>query len=87
MKWVVVAIYDAKAESYGLPHTVRTTEMAVRNFEAAVRHEGSDFNRFPDDYSVHQVGVFDDETGGIDPVMPQCLMTGTVLRTRAQKEN
>lgn len=88
MKHIIVAIFDSKAESYGLPHVVRTAEMGMRNFEAAVRHEGSDFNRFPDDYTLHHLGTFDDETGEITPVQGiTCLVTGTALRIRIAKEN
>lgn len=67
MKHLVCSIYDTKAACFNTPFFTRNEAMAVRSFEAEVRREGSDFNRFPGDFSLFTLGEYDDENGSFIP--------------------
>lgn len=57
------ATYDAKAETYHLPFYARNSAVAIRSFEEAANQEGHDFMRFAADYTLFELGTFDDESG------------------------
>ena len=39
--------------------------MAIRSFSDAVQDQDSAFNKHPEDYSLWEIGEFDDQTGEI----------------------
>ncbi|AXH76264.1 MAG: nonstructural protein [Microviridae sp.] len=56
------SVYDSKARAYGNPFTSPRQEMAVRDFTAAVRDTSTQLNKFPEDFTLVEIGEFDDET-------------------------
>jgi hypothetical protein len=65
----VFSIYDSKSEMFSQPFFSPTPGAAMRAFSSEVNKEGSDFNRFPDDYTLHHLGTFDDALGFLVPLM------------------
>lgn len=66
---VIVSLFDKKSRVYKNPFFVANTEVAVRSLGGAVNaKEPSDLTQFPEDFSLHQIGTFDDETGVITPI-------------------
>jgi len=65
-KLQMFCIYDCKMELYLSPFTAINAAVAARQFETAVVTEGHDFNNHPDDYSLWQIGLFDQQTAGVE---------------------
>lgn len=66
MKSIIIplfCVYDEKAEMYLPPFTAMNRAVAHRIFESAVMQEGHDFNRHADDYSLWEIGKFDQDKG------------------------
>lgn len=57
------SIYDSKAVSFLPPWNESTAGTALRKFKDAVVREGTDFNKWPEDYTLFEIGEFDDQTG------------------------
>lgn len=57
------SIKDAKAEGWLLPIVAPTIGVAMRLFQKACNKQGSDFNLYPQDYDLYEVGTWDDDKG------------------------
>lgn len=58
----IFTIYDSKAQAYLQPFFSLNAETAQREFTKAVNGEGN-FSQFAEDYSLHLLGLFDQEEG------------------------
>lgn len=65
MKQKVCAVFDSAMEAFLRPFFVPTTNMAVRSFTDEVNRaaEENAMNKHPEDYTLHCLGDFDEETG------------------------
>lgn len=70
MRKSILAVFDAKAQAFTTPFFHSTPESAQREFQEAVNDPKTDFNRWPEDYTLMHVGDYDHETGVITPVDP-----------------
>lgn len=70
MKVLLMAVYDTKSKMHTQPVPCRTIEEGIRSFKATVLTEKHDFNTFAEDYSLWQIGTFDQESGHIEPMRP-----------------
>jgi len=61
----IFAIYDAKAEAYSAPIFLHTTGLAIRSFIDAASDQSTNFCKYPADYTLFEIGTFDDSTGMI----------------------
>ena len=61
----IYSIHDNKAEAYLPPFFLHNKNMAIRSFADCCQDEGHAFNRHPEDYSLWEIGEFDDQTGEI----------------------
>lgn len=68
----IFSVYDSKAEAFINPTFFPTTAMAVRMFEAAANNPEHDFHRFGGDYTLFELGEWEEKTGEI-------LMYGTTI--------
>jgi hypothetical protein len=68
MKMCIVSILDSAAGAYGRPAFVASEGVAIRQFQDEVNRSADDnqLYRHPDDFQLFYLGVFDDNTGGID---------------------
>lgn len=57
------AIYDSKLQGYMKPFSAPKTGQAVRSFIDVVNDPKSEFHGHPEDYTLFEIGEFDDETG------------------------
>ncbi len=65
MKHKIFTIYDECAKAFLPPFVLHQTAMAVRAFSDAVNDPGSQFGKHPKDYTLFDIGVFDDLKGSI----------------------
>lgn len=85
MELIMVAVYDSKARAYLAPLCVRQAAVAVRWFQQELTNPATDFARFPGDYTLMELGMFEDETGiTIAHNAPTQIVTGLVLKAAAE---
>lgn len=61
----IFTVHDSKAQAYLPPFYMRTKGEAIRAFETTVKDTNSQFNKYPHDYTLVELGEFDDNTGSI----------------------
>lgn len=64
----VFSVYDSKAEAHLNPFPMKTTGEALRAFESACKNPDSQFNKFPSDYTLKEIAVWDEITGSISSI-------------------
>jgi len=60
------SVYDLKAGAFAPPFFVVNDQVAVRVFAAAQTDPSHPMSRFPEDFQLHRIGEFDDETGNFE---------------------
>lgn len=75
MKFSVFSIYDRAAQAYGRPFVAPHVGIAMREFEDVVNNDKSDLFRHPDDYSLFEIGIFDDSSAELEASKPKQLAT------------
>lgn len=60
MKHKIFAIYDEKAAAFFPPFFLPEEGMAIRTFTDAIAQEGHPFNAHPADYTLFNIGAYDD---------------------------
>jgi len=63
MKRVVCAVFDTATQLFGQPIFVPHRGQALRSFGDEVNNKQSAIGAHPDDYVLHELATFDDETG------------------------
>ena len=66
MKVKIFTVYDSKAEAYMPPFFMQSTGQAMRTFEDTVRDENHAFAKHPEDYTIFELGTFDDANASIE---------------------
>lgn len=61
----IYAVYDSVAGSYGLPFFCENDGVALRSFSALSLDPSSYVSKFPKDYLLFCLGVYDDDSGKI----------------------
>lgn len=56
------SVFDSKLNAYLPEFLARTTALAIRQFSAAANKEGHDFQDYAADYTLFEVGDWDDST-------------------------
>lgn len=56
------SVYDSKAAAYLPEFLHRTTALAIRSFSTAANKEEHDFKEYAADYTLFEVGTWDDTT-------------------------
>lgn len=62
MLWNVFGAFDLKARIYLTPAYDRSKGQALRSFSDACGNRDHVFAKHPEDFELHHIGVFDDET-------------------------
>lgn len=56
----VYTVYDSKAEAYLQPFFSQSKGVAIRSFQEAVRDEKSNISKYPEDFTLFELGEYDD---------------------------
>ncbi len=59
----IFSINDSKANAYLTPIFAPTIGVAIRMFQKAANQDGSDFNIYAADYTLFEIGEWNEETG------------------------
>lgn len=63
MKTNLYCVYDEKAKVYGQIFQLLNDDVAKRTLSPAVNNPEHNYGMFSEDYSLHKLGEYDDETG------------------------
>ncbi len=73
MKLEIFVIYDSKAAAFLQPWFLTTPALAVRSFTDLANDPESNICRHADDYTLFNIGTFNDSTAKIDWTSPVTL--------------
>lgn len=59
----VYSVYDSAAECYMQPFFLQSKGQAIRSFTDAVNDPSHGFSKYPDDYTLFELGSYDDSKG------------------------
>lgn len=59
----IFTVYDSKTEAYMQPQFMQSTGQALRAFEDAVNDDTHPFHKHAADFTLFELGTFDDQTG------------------------
>lgn len=83
MRRLVFSVFDSKAEIFMQPFFAFTQGVALRSFAGACRDPEHEFSKFPEDFTLFELGAFDDSTGEFDCYpAPQSVVVGAVIKAR-----
>jgi len=66
MKLKMFSVFDSKVGAFMNPFFVRSTAEAIRVFSDAVSNPQQGFCKHPEDYTLFEIGSWDDQTAAID---------------------
>lgn len=61
----IFSVHDSKAIAYLPPFYMRNAGEAMRAFQTSCQDQNSQFNKYPSDYTLVELGEFDEETASI----------------------
>lgn len=77
MVLIVVGIRDTAVDAFMRPWFVPSTGMAIRSFQDEVRNAESPMAKHPADYTLFQLGSFDEDSGKFENLdSPRQLVRG-----------
>lgn len=86
MEMKMFSVHDSKAEGFIQPFFAPNDAVASRMFERAANDPTTDISRFAEDYTLFEVGSFDQNTGKCTSLeTPKSL--GLALIFKASKED
>lgn len=81
----IFSVYDAKAEAYLEPIFELTKGLAIRKFSTAAQDEKSGFCKHASDFTLYEVGTWDEQTGDVEKLEPK-IPLGTALEYKSMGE-
>lgn len=75
----IYAVFDSKAGTYTPPFFQHQEAMAIRTFGDCCNDTGHTFGKHPEDYTLFNLGIYDDTTGTITQDHIKSVATGNTL--------
>lgn len=77
MNHVVFSVRDSKSALFGQPFFSNSVGSAIRAFDDEVNraHDGNTMFHHPEDFTLYELGVYDDHTGEFTTKLPKVLVT------------
>lgn len=73
------AIHDSKAQAYLPPFIIHKNDMALRVFADCINDRNHQFGKNPADYTLFNIGEFDDNKGAVTKGLNISLANGVEL--------
>lgn len=67
MHLICFSVHDSKAEAFIQPFFLPNVPMALRIFEGACNDPQSNFKKYPGDFTLFEIGIFDCDKGTLIP--------------------
>lgn len=68
-KLKIFTIFDGKANAYLRPFSLPNAAHAIREISEVMQQPTGPFSDYPEDFTLFEVGEFDDETGEVQPLL------------------
>jgi len=79
-------VFDKKSQIYKFPNFVRSEGQAIRSFETGALDLETEIGRYPSDFELYRIAMFDDERGVVIPLeQPQFVVSAQTLVTAAER--
>jgi len=85
MKISIFSVYDSKTEIFSTPSFLLNKGTALRAILEAANDPSSSLSKYPADFTVFELGVFDDVEGTIT-MHPAKISLGTILEHKHPAE-
>lgn len=79
MKLNVYTIFDTGTGAYMRPFFMQADSQATRSFSDIATDADHEIGKHPEDYSLHRIGIFDDNKGTLIPEDRECIATALEL--------
>lgn len=78
MKYFVFTIRDRAVNAFMQPWFSPSDGGAIRSFTDEINraHPDNNLNKHPEDYDLYRIGMYDDQSGTIDPQLPEMIAVG-----------
>lgn len=86
MRFKVFCVYDSKAKAFSSVQNYRSTEEAKRAFTLACQQEDSNWYLYAEDYSLFEIGDYDDETGLHEPYQVPVMILQAIQASKNHSE-
>lgn len=63
----IFSVYDCKTEAYAQPFFMKTKGEAVRGFTDVSNDKSTNIAKYPEDFTLFEIGEYDDSNGMIKP--------------------
>lgn len=73
------AVRDCKADSFGAPMSIASVGIARRVLLETAQQGNSPLAKYPEDFSLYELGEYDADSGEIRPCKPAPVFVATVL--------
>lgn len=87
MKHKIFSVYDSKAEAWTRPMVNDNIGRMLRSFEDLANDKNHPIGQHPEDYSLFEIGEFDDESGDIIAVQPKVSLGIAIQYSKGAKED
>lgn len=84
MKTKAYAVYDIKAKFFNKPMYLRNAAEALRAFEEEANNPQSQLNKFAADFTLFEIGEYDDETGILTHELAHVSLGNAIQFVKAQ---
>ena len=82
----IFTVYDSKAKAYLAPFYMHEEGMATRIFGQTVNDKTHAYGKSPSDYTLFNIGEFDDNTAKFNPITPISLGNGVEFLTSNKEQ-
>nr|QJB20621.1 MAG: nonstructural protein [Microvirus sp.] len=82
----IFSVFDSKAAAYLPPTFMQSRGVAIRSFGAAASDDKHEFCRFASDFTLFELGEFDDSNGSFT-LHSAPIPLGTAFELKAQTTN
>lgn len=82
MQTILCSLYDSKAQRWFTPLNFRNRADALRQLETMVNEGQNEVSRWPADFTLFQIGTYEDLTGEIKPCDKVPLVVALDLKHR-----
>lgn len=86
MKVEIFAVFDSKARSFGQPFFCLNEGVAIRAWTESVRDPQTQFNKYPEDFSLFKLGYFNDQDAAFE-LLTAPLNLGLAATFKEQSQN
>jgi len=76
----IYSVYDSKSQSFTPPFFQHQEGMAIRTFGDCINNTEHTFGKHPEDYTLYDLGIYDDSTGTITQNKISSVATGLQLQ-------